>query len=97
MTVKEIIIGIVILVLIIVFFFLFFKFGWFKKLVYKMILAAESAIKESGQGEQKKQLVIDWVYERIPPVLKWIISKQYLGDLIDKIISEINKQIKNQL
>ena len=48
-----------------------------------MVLAAEAAIKQSGQGAQKKQLVIDWVYDRIPPVLKWLLSKAVIGDLID--------------
>lgn len=94
MTLEKIILLAVVLILFIIFVILFIKFDWFKKIVYKMILAAESAIKESGQGEKKKELVVTWVYERIPPFLKWLISKAYLSDLIDKIILEINKQIK---
>ena len=94
MGIEKILLIVGVIILLVIFIILFIRFDWFKKLVYKMVLAAEAAIKQSGQGAQKKQLVIDWVYDRIPPVLKWLLSKAVIGDLIDKIIAEINKQIK---
>lgn len=77
-------------------FILFVKYGWFRKLVYNLVVKAEVLIKESGQGQVKKAMVVDWIHEKLPNALKPFISKELISQTIDKAVEKMNKYLKEQ-
>lgn len=86
---------IVALILLIVGIILYTKYGWFRKLVSKLVDEAEEYIKGKGLGKEKKCYVINAIYEVLPEWLKSFISIEYIEKLIDKLVAFMNKRIKD--
>lgn len=40
-----------------------------------------------GTGELKKAIVLDWVYEKIPTILQFFISKKELEQLVESVLA----------
>lgn len=75
---------------------LFIKYGWFRKLVYKLVVKAEVLIKEHKQGQMKKEMVINWIYEKLPSAFRLFITKDVISQAIDKSVDKMNKFLKKQ-
>ena len=75
---------------------LFIKYGWFRKLVYKLVVKAEVLIKENKQGQVKKEMVIEWIHEKLPTTFQLFITKDAISKAIDKAVAKMNKFLKAQ-
>lgn len=89
-------IGVAVIALLVVGIILFVKFGWFRKLVYGLVTKAEIVIDGSGLGEKKKEEVTNWIYEKLPKEIKWLITPKYISKAIDKAVAYMNKFLKEQ-
>lgn len=85
-----------VLVVLIISAILFIKYGWFRKLVYKLVVKAEVLIKENKQGQMKKEMVIDWIHEKLPSTFQLFITKDVISKAIDKSVKKMNKFLKEQ-
>lgn len=75
---------------------LFIKYGWFRKLVYNLVVKAEVLVKENKQGQAKKEMVVEWVYEKLPSTFQLFITKDVISKAIDKSVEKMNKFLKEQ-
>ena len=75
---------------------LFIKYGWFRKLIYKLVVKAEVLVKENKQGQVKKEMVVNWVHEKLPATFQLFITKDTISKAIDKAVEKMNKFLKAQ-
>lgn len=56
-----------------------------KEIAYKLVTEAE---KEwgSGTGELKKAAVIEWLYEKMPAILRVIFTKKDIENIIESVL-----------
>lgn len=56
-----------------------------KAILFRLVTDAEREY-GGGTGELKKAAVIEWIYDKIPAVLKLIITRRELDKLIDNVL-----------
>lgn len=70
--------------------------GLFTSLISKVMLfaekAANNAFEANGKitGQQKKDFVCDYVYEKIPKWMKPFLARTYIAGKIENIITDLN-------
>ena len=75
-------------------------FGGLQKIISHLMLFAEKKANEAFQnnglitGEEKKEFVVNYVFEKMPKFLHPFITKAYIGKKVENIISDL-KDIKD--
>lgn len=62
-----------------------------KTILFNLVTKAEQQL-GSGTGALKFSTVVDWLYERIPAVLKLLFTKKDIENLIESALAEAKKQ-----
>lgn len=62
-----------------------------KTILFNLVTKAEQQL-GSGTGTLKFSTVVDWLYERIPAVLKLLFTKKDIENLIEAALAEAKKQ-----
>lgn len=61
-----------------------------KKILFNLVTQAEKQF-GSGTGELKFAAVADWIYQRIPAVMKLLLTEQDIADMIEAVLEEAKK------
>lgn len=61
-----------------------------KKILFNLVTQAEKQF-GSGTGELKFAAVADWIYQRIPAVMKLLFTEQDIADMIEAVLEEAKK------
>lgn len=61
-----------------------------KKILFNLVTQAEKQF-GSGTGELKFAAVVDWIYQRIPAVMKLLFTEQDIADMIEAVLEEAKK------
>lgn len=61
-----------------------------KEILFRLVTEAEKEY-GSGTGELKKAAVIDWLYDKLPAIVKIFLTPDRLGKLIEEVL-EIAKE-----
>lgn len=61
-----------------------------KKILFNLVTQAEKQF-GSGTGELKFAAVADWIYQRIPAVLKLLFTEKDIADMIEAVLEEAKK------
>lgn len=56
-----------------------------KDILFRLVTKAEQEF-GGGTGELKKAAVIEWIYEKLPAILRLIISRKEIDRLIDEVL-----------
>lgn len=81
----------VIVVLVFIVFIVFLIIKGEKNIVYKIAFALVTEAEKQyggGTGKFKQSAVINWVYERLPAVIKIFISAATLGKWVDDVVEQ---------
>lgn len=62
-----------------------------KNILFKLVTQAEKEF-GSGTGELKYAAVSDWIYQRMPAVLKFLFSAKDIDKMIESALAEAKKQ-----
>ncbi|MGP8311789.1 hypothetical protein ACG0Z4_13075 [Enterocloster aldenensis] len=62
-----------------------------KNILFKLVTQAEKEF-GSGTGALKYAAVSDWLYQRMPAVLKLLFSAKDIDDMIEAVLAEAKKQ-----
>jgi len=62
-----------------------------KTVMFKLVTKAEQEY-GGGTGELKKAAVVEWIYERLPAVLRVIVSQREIERLIDEVLEYAKKK-----
>lgn len=62
-----------------------------KTILFNLVTKAEQQL-GGGTGALKFSTVVDWLYERIPAVLKLLFTKKDIENLIESALAEAKKQ-----
>lgn len=92
MNMRYIIIAITALLVAILFFYKY-RMAGLKMIITQLVIKAEFAY-QSKEGQLKKQWVIQEIYKEIPFYLKWLISKETISNMIEFIVSMLQKVFK---
>ncbi len=63
-----------------------------RKIVYSLVIQAEKAL-GNGTGEFKYALVTGWVYERLPLILRAIVSEKEIDEMIEWAVQEMKRRL----
>lgn len=61
-----------------------------KKILFNLVTQAEKQF-GSGTGELKFAAVADWIYQRIPAVLKLLFTSEDIAKMIEEVLEEAKK------
>ena len=61
-----------------------------KKILFNLVTQAEKQF-GSGTGELKFAAVADWIYQRIPAVLKLLFTEKDIATMIEAVLEEAKK------
>jgi len=61
-----------------------------KKILFNLVTQAEKQF-GGGTGSMKFAAVADWIYQRIPAVLKLLFTEQDIADMIEAVLEEAKK------
>ena len=61
-----------------------------KKILFNLVTQAEKQF-GSGTGSLKYAAVADWIYQRIPAVLKLLFTEKDIADMIEAVLEEAKK------
>lgn len=67
------------------------NWGKVKRIVLVLVIEAEKYL-GTGTGEQKKQQVIQWMYDRYP-FINFFISSRMLSDLIEDVLRQLKESL----
>lgn len=56
-----------------------------KNILFRLVTRAEQEY-GGGTGELKKAAVIEWIYEKLPAVVRFIVTRKELDRLIDEVL-----------
>lgn len=62
-----------------------------KKIAIRLVTEAEGELGD-GTGIFKQAAVIEWLYDKIPSVLKVLFTKKDLEKLVDAVVEEVKKK-----
>lgn len=62
-----------------------------KKIAIRLVTEAEGELGD-GTGIFKQAAVIEWLYDKIPAVLKILFTKNDLENLVDAVVEEVKKK-----
>ena len=62
-----------------------------KNILFKLVTQAEKEF-GSGTGALKYAAVSDWLYQRMPAVLKFLFSEKDIDNMIEAVLAEAKKQ-----
>lgn len=62
-----------------------------KNILFKLVTQAEKEF-GSGTGALKYAAVSDWLYQRMPAVLKFLFSAKDIDNMIEAVLAEAKKQ-----
>ena len=63
-----------------------------KEMLFYLVVKAEQEL-GSGVGELKYASVVTWIYERLPPIAKLVISPKYIDKLIEEAVLRMKKYL----
>lgn len=66
--------------------------GTVRKIIYSLVIQAEKAL-GSGTGEFKYALVTGWVYERLPLMLRAIVSEKEIDEMIEWAVEQMKRSL----
>lgn len=66
----------------------------FRKLVYRLVVEAENAIKGTKKGQERFDYVLEVAYEHIPEGLQWFLTKERIGDIIEWAVAKMKDKLK---
>lgn len=66
--------------------------GTVRKIVYSLVIQAEKAL-GNGTGEFKYALVTGWVYERLPLILRAIVSEKEIDEMIEWAVDRMKRSL----
>lgn len=61
-----------------------------KKILFNLVTQAEKQF-GGGTGSMKFAAVADWIYQRIPAVIKLLLTEQDIADMIEAVLEEAKK------
>lgn len=61
-----------------------------KKILFNLVTQAEKQFGD-GTGAMKFAAVADWIYQRIPAVLKLLFTEKDIADMIEAVLEEAKK------
>ncbi len=61
-----------------------------KKILFNLVTQAEKQFGD-GTGPMKLAAVADWIYQRIPAVLKLLFTEKDIADMIEAVLEEAKK------
>lgn len=61
-----------------------------KKILFNLVTQAEKQF-GGGTGSMKFAAVADWIYQRIPAVMKLLLTEQDIADMIEAVLEEAKK------
>lgn len=61
-----------------------------KKILFNLVTQAEKQFGD-GMGSMKFAAVADWIYQRIPAVLKLLFTEKDIADMIEAVLEEAKK------
>lgn len=61
-----------------------------KKILFNLVTQAEKQFGD-GTGSMKFAAVADWIYQRIPAVLKLLFTEKDIADMIEAVLEEAKK------
>lgn len=61
-----------------------------KKILFNLVTQAEKQF-GGGTGSMKFAAVADWIYQRIPAVLKLLFTEKDIADMIEAVLEEAKK------
>ena len=61
-----------------------------KKILFNLVTQAEKQF-GGGTGSMKFAAVADWIYQRIPAVMKLLFTEQDIADMIEAVLEEAKK------
>ena len=61
-----------------------------KKILFNLVTQAEKQF-GGGTGSMKLAAVADWIYQRIPAVLKLLFTEKDIADMIEAVLEEAKK------
>ena len=62
-----------------------------KEILFRLVTQAEAEF-GGGTGELKRAAVIEWLYERLPPLLRPVITAKHMERLIDDVLACAKKK-----
>lgn len=62
-----------------------------KKIAIRLVTEAEGELGD-GTGIFKQAAVIEWLYDKIPAVLKILFTKKDLENLVDTVVEEVKRK-----
>jgi hypothetical protein len=63
-----------------------------RKIVYSLVIQAERAL-GNGTGEFKYALVVGWVYERLPALVRLFLSEAELDGMIEAAVQYMKEEL----
>ncbi len=57
-----------------------------KEILFRLVTKAEQEY-GSGTGELKKAAVVEWLYDKMPAVLRLLVTKKEIEALIDEVLA----------
>lgn len=65
-----------------------------KQMLFYLVLIAEEQF-GSGTGDLKYAAVVTWIYERLPPVVKFFLTSAQLDRLIEAAVAEMKDYLQS--
>lgn len=62
-----------------------------KNILFKLVTQAEKEF-GSGTGALKYAAVSDWIYQRMPAILKFLFTEKDIDNMIEAVLAEAKKQ-----
>ena len=62
-----------------------------EEILFKLVTEAEKQYGQ-GTGALKKAAVIEWVYSKLPPLLRGLISAERLSDMVERALEAAKKK-----
>jgi hypothetical protein len=59
--------------------------SFLKEILFRLVTKAEQEF-GCGTGELKKAAVVEWIYDKLPAILRFIITRKEIDNLIDEIV-----------
>lgn len=56
-----------------------------KEILFRLVTKAEQEF-GGGTGELKKAAVVEWLYDKLPAILRFIITRKEIDKLIDEVL-----------
>lgn len=68
--------------------------GTVRKIIYALVIQAEKTL-GNGTGEFKYALVTGWVYERLPLILRALISEKEIDEMIEWAVEQMKQSLND--